>query len=240
MPDYLLVYLFIASVILVLIGPSLWLLVQLYRKWDDISRGGAAGRILGVIAWPGVALIGLIILAFLFSDSDPLAITTDIDEYEHTLDSWYDPTHVAHFPPTVADQQVRQFRTRRIDFPDIAHQVLLVVDVSPERAQEVYQIADREAAYVVTWRDSTSVPVVRAHRSGPPPDAAPLRFPSFVSDSTSAANYVGYFFKAQPYRYGDPEMDGENAGPAQNEVIYGIAFHKSRSRVMYWSEWGTR
>ena len=236
--DYLFTYGFIAAAILVLTGPSLWLLMQLYRKWDNISRGGVATRILGLIAWPGVALTGMFILASVFS-GDPLAFTTNIDEYEHTLDSWHDTTEVSHFPPTVADQQVRQFRTVRIDFPDIAHQVLLVLDVSPERAQEVYQMADQEAAYVVTWRDSVSVPVVREHRSGPDPDRASLRFPSFASDSTSAANYVGYFFKAQPYRYGDPELDGENAGPAQNEIIYGIAFHKSRSRVMYWSEWGT-
>ncbi|WP_022835377.1 hypothetical protein [Salisaeta longa] len=242
MMDTLLGGAIIVGTALVCFGPSLWMLATLYRKWGSLSWKGVARQALGAFVWPVVALTGVSMIVFYvaLSGGGAYTRTTDIEDYEDTLAAWYDSTKVAHFPPTVAKQQVRQFRSYRYHFPDIHHQILLVIDVSPERAQTIYQEADPKAAYVVTWRDSTSnKPVVLEHRSGVKPSKAPLRLPRFANDSASASNYVGYFFKAQPHRYGDPDLDGEDAGPQQDEVAYGIAFHKSRSRVLYWSEWAT-
>ena len=219
---------YIVVLVSIFIGPSAWLLVSLYRTWGKASVWGRAGRLIGAVVWPVIAIRLLAFIALLGGQGHDYA---DVSDYTRALNTNYDDSHVAHFPGQVSEEHVHDFYARNIYFPDVTYYMHIAVDGPLQQAETVHEEADERAAYVVTWTDSTSTPVILAHRSGPSPGDVPLDFPASRFSSLSQANYIAYFFEAQPNQ--------QTAEPNANHLTYGIAFHKSRPRVLYWSDFRT-
>lgn len=242
--------------VLVLLGPSVWLLRPLRHNSETMSAGrlvGVVGRLIGAVTWPFFVLVSLWAWLIIGIESD----RTDVDNYDSARAS-YD--YVDHFPDDISNEQVHDFygETHIRSLGSECHHIppgnslLLTLDISPEKAEVVYQQANSSAAYVVTWagsapaQTSSSEPIVLEHRSGLSPSGVPLQLPSFVQSTINPADYVAYFFETGPHQPTEEIQDDTTTADSstattvrREQVSSGVAFHKTRSRVLYWTEWTT-
>lgn len=243
------VLLLLLILVLVVLGPIVALLKPVFQNSETISRWSKISRLIGALTW-SVVVIGFPIGFLLITSSSVESPDLDAADYDSEIGSF---DHVDHFPDEVSEENVHHFygkKERMYDwckhiFP--GNTVFLSLDLSPQEAEAVFQQADREASHVVAYTDSTST--ILEHRSGPKPSEAPLDFTTGRQVPIDQADYVAYFFESAPApvfrrtNQSDTVTVGGNqkdeAVPFKGNLSYGIAFHESQSRVLYWTRWAT-
>ena len=217
----------------VVLAPLVWAGYRIYANGSVWSLTRRVGTIVLGVFGTFVVGVGIVVVMFVIGVSFQPFSSNDIRDYHSTIEYYRFSEHVRHFPTSVDTSRVLSFERWKSTLPDLSSKVSLHMRLTKEQAKRIHAVADRQAQWVITWADSAGTEQRITERDNHLTNDLPSRtYLTMFLRREPASDYIGYVFSAQPYRR------GTETATSQIGHVYGIAFHKHRREVIYWTfEW---